>query len=275
MERLRVLITVKTYPIPSAKYDELVCTAGVTEVGDFIRLYPINFRDLPYEQQYRKYQWLEVMAQRHRGRDVRKESWRPDPETVRILGEPIATGNGDWSERGKCVLKKAARSMEDLWEQQKQDRTSMGIFRPRRVKDLVVSETDPEWPPKFIEALKQARLWETRKKTLRPPRKVPWRFQYRFECDDERCNGNHQMTIEDWEVGQLYWNCIDRGDAPDRAVEKVRQKFLDQICGDDKETYFYVGTVSDYPTWVVIGTFWPRLGKSGNPIGATGDLFQQ
>ena len=40
MERLKVLVTVKTYPIPSAKYDELSCTAGVTEAGDFIRLYP-------------------------------------------------------------------------------------------------------------------------------------------------------------------------------------------------------------------------------------------
>lgn len=32
-QKLKVLITVKTYPIPSAKYDELVCTAGVTERG--------------------------------------------------------------------------------------------------------------------------------------------------------------------------------------------------------------------------------------------------
>lgn len=47
-QKLKVLITVKTYPIPSAKYDELVCTAGVTGAGDFIRLYPINFRDLPF-----------------------------------------------------------------------------------------------------------------------------------------------------------------------------------------------------------------------------------
>lgn len=50
---LRVLITVKTYPIPSSKYDELVCTAGVTEAGDFVRLYPINFLDLPYDKQYK------------------------------------------------------------------------------------------------------------------------------------------------------------------------------------------------------------------------------
>ncbi len=52
--KLRVLITVKTYPIPSSKYDELVCTAGVTETGDFVRLYPINFRDLPYYQKFKK-----------------------------------------------------------------------------------------------------------------------------------------------------------------------------------------------------------------------------
>ena len=65
MKRLRVLITVKTYPIPSAKYDELVCTAGVREDGSFVRLYPINFRDLDYSKQYRKYQWIEVAAEKH------------------------------------------------------------------------------------------------------------------------------------------------------------------------------------------------------------------
>ncbi len=56
MERMKILITVKTYPIPSAKYDELVCTAGVREDGGFVRLYPISFRDLPFSQQYKKYQ---------------------------------------------------------------------------------------------------------------------------------------------------------------------------------------------------------------------------
>ena len=59
-QKLKILITVKTYPIPSKKYDELVCTAGVTETGDFIRLYPINFRELPFTRQYKKYQWVEA-----------------------------------------------------------------------------------------------------------------------------------------------------------------------------------------------------------------------
>ncbi len=103
---MKLLITVKTYPIPSAKYDELVCTAGVREDGTFVRLYPINFRDLPYSQQYRKYQWINVEVAKHAGRDVRKESYRPDTTTIQILGEPIATGrSGDWSERVKFALR--------------------------------------------------------------------------------------------------------------------------------------------------------------------------
>ena len=169
MQTLKVLITVKTYPIPSAKYDELVCTAGVTESGDFIRLYPIRFRDLPYSQQYKKYQWK----------------------------------------------------------------------------------------PQFLEALRQQRLWDDRKATREPPRKVPWKFHYRFECDDSRCNGNHRMMIEDWELGALYWRCIDNGDAPAIAAAKVKDKFLGTMCAPERDTHLFVGTVLEHGTWVVIGVFWP------------------
>lgn len=105
-QKLRVLITVKTYPIPSAKYDELVCTAGVTETGDFIRLYPVNFRDLPFSQQYKKYQWIEVFAQKHKGRDVRKESYRPDCDSIKILGEPIPSNPWNWAKRARYALAK-------------------------------------------------------------------------------------------------------------------------------------------------------------------------
>src|SRR5260370_1126800 len=117
-ERLKVLITVKTYPIPSAKYGELVCTAGVTANGEFIRLYPINFRDQPFSKQYQKYQWIEVEAEKHQGRDARKESYRPDCDTLVAIGESIPTKAGDWSARGKHVLKHVARSMEELRDHQ-------------------------------------------------------------------------------------------------------------------------------------------------------------
>lgn len=56
-QRIRVLITVMTYPHPSEKYTELVCTAGITAAGEWVRLYPIDYRYRPPEQRFRKYQW--------------------------------------------------------------------------------------------------------------------------------------------------------------------------------------------------------------------------
>jgi hypothetical protein len=197
-ERLKILITVKTYPIPSKKYDELVCTAGVTASGDFIRLYPINFRELPFKQQYRKYQWIEVMAVKHGGPDVRKESYKPDCDSIRILGDPVPSNPGNWSQRAKYVLLKASQSVEDLNDKRETDRTSLGIFRPKRVKGMKISVDTIDWPPKFLEAMKQRRLFEFRERTLLPPRKVPFKFQYQFECDDPRCKGkglSHNNTI--------------------------------------------------------------------------------
>ena len=171
VSRLRVLITVKTYPIPSPKYDELVCTAGVSPTGDFIRLYPIRFRDLPFSQQYRKYQWIEVDAEKHTGRDTRKESWRPRAETLTILGDKIGTNN-NWSERAKYALTNRAPSMEALYELQKRDNTSLGVIRPREILNLEISADTADWKPKFKEAMRQQRMWDDRKATREPPRKV-------------------------------------------------------------------------------------------------------
>ena len=259
-QKLKVLITVKTYPIPSSKYDELVCTAGVTETGDFVRLYPINFRDLPYSQQYRKYQWIEVMAERHGTRDVRKESYRPDSDSIRVLGEPIKSNPGNWKERARYALAKKAHSMEDLRTSNTVDGISLGVFKPKRVHGLVISPDDPDWKPAFTAALQQARLWETRTVSLKePPRKVPFKFHYQFECDDARCNG-HKMMIEDWEVGALFWKIVDQGDSQEKAARKVREKFLSELCGPDKDTHFFVGTILAHPrSWVVIGVFYPKI----------------
>lgn len=59
-ERTKVLITVMTYPHPSKRHQEVVCTAGITEQGDWVRLYPINHRYRPKHQQFHKYQWIEI-----------------------------------------------------------------------------------------------------------------------------------------------------------------------------------------------------------------------
>lgn len=50
----KIFITVKTYPHPSVSYLEIVCTAGLTTKGRFIRLYPVKFRYLENYKQYKK-----------------------------------------------------------------------------------------------------------------------------------------------------------------------------------------------------------------------------
>jgi hypothetical protein len=49
----------------------------------------------------------------------------------------------------------------------------------------------------------------------------------------------------------------------EEAVEKVRQMYVDTICGLDKETYFYMGNMKAYPrSFLVLGAFYPKISHS-------------
>lgn len=66
------------------------------------------------------------------------------------------------------------------------------------------------------------------------------------------------MMIEDWEVGALYWRCIDAGATQPEACASVKQTFLNRLCASDRDTHFYVRTILAHPkSWVVIGVYWP------------------
>src|SRR3981189_350604 len=95
---LRLLVTVKAYPSPSVKYDETVCCAGITEQMNWVRLYPIPYRDLPGARQFKKYDVIEVMAARpDPWKDNRPESWRPKLETLKVVDHLESSNN--WSAR--------------------------------------------------------------------------------------------------------------------------------------------------------------------------------
>ena len=59
---MRVFIIAKTYPELSSKYGETVCTAGVDEAGNPLRLYPIPFRYLSGPQRFKRYQWSKCVS---------------------------------------------------------------------------------------------------------------------------------------------------------------------------------------------------------------------
>ena len=244
-ELTKVLIAVMTYPHPSARYQETVCTAGITESREWVRLYPIDYRHRPEHQQFRKWQWIEVaLAPRGHGSDQRSESREPELSTIRLLGERLSSKDG-WRARRAIIdpmPHHTVRQLEGLYTSKK---TSLGIVRPTRVLDLKVTAVAKEWAPKYQALWAQMRLFGEHK----PLHKLPYKFQYVFECEDS--DKPHQVMIEDWELGVLFFKERERLGSEQAAIESVRSKFLGEICRADKDTRFFMGTRHPYNEWLV------------------------
>ena len=88
-EKKRVLITVRTYPTPAKKGIEVSCTGGVTDSGEWIRLFPVPYRFLEPDRRFKKYQWIDVDAIKAAD-DSRPESFKLNIETVKV-GSKIPT----------------------------------------------------------------------------------------------------------------------------------------------------------------------------------------
>lgn len=251
----KVLITVMTYPYPSTAYQETVCTAGVTEEGDWVRLYPIPHRYLPELKKFRKWQWIEVaLAPRGHGQDQRLESRKPDLDTLRLLGRPLSTRD-KWQARRAIIDPMPHHTVKQLKARYADRRKSLGIVRPKRVLDLKVTRENRDWPARFRALWAQSRLFGEQK----PLRKLPCKFQYVFECEDS--DKPHRAMDEDWELGMLFLKELDRKGSEQAAIASVRHKFLEEMCRHDKDTRLFMGTHHPYNEWLVIGTFYPPKQK--------------
>lgn len=263
----KVLITVKTYPVLSEKYRELACTAGFREDGSWIRLYPIPFRLLKEDQRYSKYQWVEVDVDRNKA-DPRPESYRVlNTDNIKLL-EEVSTAR-DWEERRKIVLEKAKiyTNRDELISLAHENKVSLAVFKPKEILDFVVEDADPEWPQDkindILDSFKQGSLFEDQDPDdFKMMPKLPKKFSFVFKDD---CDKKSKLMIEDWEVGQLYWNCLKKYSA-DEAVQKVKEKYLEDFA-KTKDLYFFLGTTREWHIrkarnpYVIIGTFHPPFIK--------------
>ena len=253
-QRIRVLVTVKTYPLPSESHGELVCTAGVREDGSFIRLYPIDYRYRPYWQWYKKYQWIELEVEKNE-KDPRPESFRPVlGARIRPLGEVLSSKN-NWAKRKRYVLRKG---MQTMCERQgtPQKVCSLGIIRPSQVLDFKAESTDRDWKPRWKRLIQQTLLFGPQRKPLE---KIPYKFSYIFKCEEPLCK-KHKMMIEDWEIGELFRKMRDQH-GEELALEKVKERFFCTMCAPQVDTHFFVGTILQYNAWVILGVFWPKKAK--------------
>ncbi len=251
-KKTKVLILVKTYPVPSGKHGEVACTAGITENAEWVRLYPIPFRSLGELQKYQKYQWVEVeLAPKGSANDMRKESRKVKINTIKPIDPPIPPGD-NWRARRKLVDQLPVRTLNEFKTLYNSDKTSLGVVRPARVLDLKIEPVSPVWSEKQQAILNQPDFFRPQTKALA---KLPYKFSYQFECEDS--DKAHNAMIEDWELGALYLKEAHRLGGEKAAAESVRKKYLDEMCSDQKDTRFFMGTAYPYDTWLVLGVFWP------------------
>lgn len=235
-----------------------------TDLGFAFILIP--FRKLDYQNQYHKWQWIEIDITKNKS-DFRPESYRPiNIEQPFIVGERIGTKD-NWNARKKLVLNRVYTNMTELIQASKDENEgiSLAVLKPKKVIDFVWEECKREWDTKKISAIeanqRQLNLFddEAAKKFFQVVKKLPYKFSYVFTTED---NTERTLMIEDWELGQLYWNCLKscKGDE-NAACQKVKEKYFDYMV-NKCDLHFFLGTTRVYhkisiSPFIIIGTFYP------------------
>ncbi len=271
MPRERILIAVKTYPTLSESHVELACTAGFRQDGSWIRLFPIPFRLLENEQQYKKYQWIEADIAKSK-KDKRPESYNII-NTDTIIPQEKVSSERNWEARKRIILdkNKIYTSLSEVIEDAHSNKISLAVFKPTSIEGFKVAHAPKEWPQdklkRVLESMKQTNFFDKSDDlaefTIMP--KLPYKFSYHFKDENEKSS---QLMIEDWEIGQLYWNCLKSHNEVE-ARKKIEEKYMDDFARS-KDLHLFLGTTYEHHNkkapnpYVIIGTFHPPFEKQAS-----------
>jgi hypothetical protein len=257
--KTRVLILCKTYPSPSEKHVETSCVAGLEEGGKLIRLFPVPFRLIRDDQQFRKWQWITARIEKA-SNDHRPESHKIFVDTIDCSEQPISTRAG-WADRRAALsgvpvfhdfaALEAARQAEGI---------TLGLLKPASIIALDITPTDsPDWTEeehqKLVQHERQSGLFDAADaQNLAKLRKVPFSFHYRYTCTVGDQTLHYRHKIADWEAGALYWNC--RRLHGEGWEVPFRQKIGHDLPAADLT--FLMGTIHRFPNqWLIVSLLYP------------------
>lgn len=254
----RILILCKTYPSPSARYVETSCVAGMAEDGRLVRLFPVPFRLVEDDQQFKKWQWVSARIRRAQD-DARPESHRVSVDTIQLEGEPLPTRD-HWIARREVIKGVPVfDSFAALDIARETDGVTLGLVRPGRLLGLDITPVDnPDWTEdekaKLLQEQQQGNLFDADEdqRTLKTLKKLPYDFHYRYECHTAAGPVEYRHKLVDWEAGALYWNVHRRDD----WQAAFRQKFVTEFA--DKDVLFLMGTIHRFPKqWLIVSVLYP------------------
>jgi hypothetical protein len=254
----RVLVLVKASPQPSRQYGDTVCVAGVEidcDIPQWIRLYPVPFRYLEGELQFKKYDVISVRT-RDAGADKRRESKKIDAGSIKI--EEHIDG---WKKRAMTIPPFEDPSMCQLIDQARVDinAQSLAAVRPAVVHGLEFSP-HPGWTSEQRDRLEAYRnqgdlFREAPIGSLDPPQLV---VQLSYDCLSEACPG-HEQRIIDWELTALQRRY--RGRPAEELEKAITRNFRSVPFGDDRDPLIFVGNqeaIQRRASFTVLGLYYPK-----------------
>jgi hypothetical protein len=252
-ERKKVLVVVKAYPEKSTKYNNhLVCTAGITDEGDWIRLYPITVNKFIGGKKIKKFYWIDVECQKATNEKLkRKESYRVREDSIRIIDTSLTDPKANWTERHNIIQQNISKSIESLYEAYRDDRTSLGMIKPKEILEFYHNNELKIYPKSnnYQEMFDGSRIpiFE----------KIPHIFKYKFKCGGcQETKKSHDIQCEDWELMESYRSWGPRYQSTDILWQKLHQKYYENMLRKH-DLYFVMGMYSQYPTWMIIGLYYP------------------
>ncbi|MDD2232843.1 MAG: hypothetical protein PHS20_08115 [Sphaerochaetaceae bacterium] len=267
--RKRILITVLTYPCPSDSHIETVCTAGITDKGEWVRIYPIQLRMMG--NGLHKYNWYDFEVEQ-RSKDFRKESFHclsvPDG-----ISKGVVSTENDWELRRKICIDEVGfytnieKLLDDGSPVENPNFISLATFKPSRIIDFRCVhrdiEKDEEKKDQIIHDLKaQPSLFGENEVPdyWKMAKSIPYDFKYKFADDSGTVA---EYNVEDWEVGSLYLNCLKASGSEEEAIRKVKSRYFDDFL--EKDLYFFMGTRLKHQQrhwrnpFSIIGVFYPPV----------------
>lgn len=207
-------VIVKAAPRASRTHGETVCIAAVDRRGEWVRLYPVSFRDLADAQRFGRWDHLQFRWRRPKASaDARPESRRVDQASIVIIGQLPA------GQRNQLLNRIAVTSLRKEREANK----SLALLRPEIIEFRSVRRSADEIEAQrstyaAIEA--QAGLFEAIGKVI-PRDPCPYKFVYTYRDDD----GSHIGTCQDWETEATFFRRLKELGSERAALDWMQEKF--------------------------------------------------
>lgn len=208
----KVTVLIKATPNPSKKYGETICCAGIDPLGNWRRLFPINYRKLSGPQQFKRW-------------DIIQYDWvRPSDdrriESNRVQSESIVKVRSVNTKLERIHL--ISRSLADDREKELASGKTFALIKPEII-EFGIEKRDQndvlDEQRRFDSLRKQANLFSTDQTV--PLESCPYKFFYKFVHNGK----NSKMYCQDWETTATFYNQKRQLGSADAALDFIQETF--------------------------------------------------